>query len=372
MTSPAHAPLSPSAAIIWRHCTGQPRMATQFPQREDSAASMEGTAAHWVAAEVMYGRRVLVDTIAPNGICVTDEMIEGAELYYESFTVPPQFIESAISCKIIHPQCYGTPDAYSVSDGCIYVTDYKFGHAYVDAFENWQGVAYLAGVLDMHPQFDDDTMRFSFTIVQPRCFSRAGSVRRWEGFVRDLKPLIEQLKMAAHLAMSDSAALVVGEHCTHYCSAIHSCPAAQREMGVGFHLSTAVLPSPMQPAEMAIILRRIEFARALLKSMADGVTEEAMALMRSGGTVPGFGMEAGRGKLAWSKPVEEVLALGDMFGVELAKDGAITPTQAAAKFKKIGIDTSVITEYSSHQSGALKLVQTDESVLRSVFSKGRI
>ena len=374
-----HAPLSPSAAPVWSICGGSINMPGE---RADSASSMEGTAAHEVTANVMWGESVRAGSITTNGICVTREMIEGAEMFAEAFPMDILrqvsqsatyeyragvcYIESPVKCPAIHPQCYGTPDAWYILDKCIYVKDYKFGFNYVDAFENEQGVAYIAGVLDTLELHDDD-FRFEFTIVQPRCYSGEGPVRTWSGKVVDLRPHIDRLRNAAARAFAGDAPLLAGSHCK-YCPAQWQCPAQQRAMTDAFAVAHAVLPAPMGHGDMAVALRFIDAAIVTLKSMQSSISEEAIAVIRSGGSIPGFGLEAGRGKLDWNEnvSVEEIIAMGQMVGCNLSKAGTVTPTQA----KKLGVDTSVISLYSSHNSGALKLTQTDESMTRRIFGGG--
>ena len=361
--STIHAPLSPSAAGVWSVCGGSINMPGE---RTDSAASMEGTAAHEVVARVMMGELVTHGSLTSNGICITREMLEGAEMYAETFPddVVPN-IEQPVRCPSIHEQCYGTPDAWYFDGRCIHVKDYKYGFNYVDAFENDQGIAYIAGVMDTLG-ISDLGIYFEFTIVQPRCFSGEGPVRTWSGECVDLRGHIIRLSNAAGRAMRGTAPLLAGSHC-RYCPSQWQCPAAQQAMTDSFAVAHAVLPSPMTPADMAIALRYIESSLKTLKSMQDSISEEAMAAIKSGASVPGFGLAAGRGKLVWNETtsVDEIIALGQMLGCNFAKAGTITPTQAA----KLTNDKSVISLYSSHIPGALKLTQTDESMTRRIFSR---
>ena len=52
-----------------------------FPQEGDNGPAMEGTAAHWVFEEMLAGRDVVEGVVAPNGVTVTDEMIDGANIF---------------------------------------------------------------------------------------------------------------------------------------------------------------------------------------------------------------------------------------------------------------------------------------------------
>lgn len=124
----------------------------------------------------------------------------------------------------------------------------------------------------------------------------------------------------------------------------------------------------MTPEALGLMLRRVQAAADMLKAMKGGLEEEAEALIRSGTSVPGFQLQPGRGKTDWNKSVDEIVALGDMFGIDLRKAGTKTPLQATKILAEAGIDGSVISGYSSQVSGGLQLVQSDVSQLRRVFS----
>ena len=128
-------------------------------------------------------------------------------------------------------------------------------------------------------------------------------------------------------------------------------------------------PAPMTVDQLSLMLRRVQHAAGLLKAMQGGLEEEAEARIRSGNNVPGFALEAGRGKTEWCKPLDEIAALGDMFGIDFRKAGCITPIQARDKLKKQGIDESVTSEYSKTVSGVLKLVTSDTGKLQQIFGK---
>lgn len=73
-----HAPLPPSSAARWVQCGRSPSLEAAFPQ-EDTDATREGTAAHWVLAEVLAGRRPEVGQLDPDGTPVDRDMILAAE-----------------------------------------------------------------------------------------------------------------------------------------------------------------------------------------------------------------------------------------------------------------------------------------------------
>jgi len=301
-------------------------------------------------------------------------MVEGAELYRSTF--PPEQltaggslrVETRVDCPSIDPKCWGTPDAWFIWGGTLFIQDYKFGHAYVDEFENLQMIAYASGILDTMPHLKRNELKIEFTIVQPRCFTGQGSVRTWRCTLPEIYPHVSRLAAAAAEIIYGNPDLRTGSHCAH-CSAIHACPAAQASTSHAIAVTYAPVPAQMRPEELGLVLRRIKFARDVLLAMENGLEEEAEALIRSGTRVPGFDLKPGRGKTEWKRPVEEVVALGQMFDVELSKPGCITPIQAKKLLKEKGIDEAVISRYSGETSGALKLVQSDTNMMRRIFQR---
>jgi len=373
MTTPtAHSILAPSAADIWGNCPGYVALKRTLPPRPDTPQSMEGTAAHWVITEIAAGRSPAVGSLAPNGVAVTDEMHEGAELYLDMFL--PQhasvfMMEKQIRCPSIHPECWGTTDGSAYSQQTLRVVDYKFGHEYVEEWQNLQLVCYASGELDAL-QFDwsgaKDDIPLELSIVQPRCYSGEGPVRTWRTSALKIKPLVEKLHTAAERALGPAPTVCAGAHCK-FCDAITVCASGQHAVADSIGVGYMAEPSPMTPESMGLMMRRIEMAQLILKSMKNGLAEEMEAMIRAGKSVPGWTLESGRSKIDWTKPVDEVIALGDMFGVDLRKAGVKTPLQASKKLEEVGIDASVISEYSGSSSGSLRLVQIEDGAMSKVF-----
>jgi hypothetical protein len=84
------------------------------PLTEDMTKAADGTAAHWAVSEVLSGRQVDVGVIAPNGVVLTEQMCEGADLMDDA--VGPErsslFVEKRVAAPYVHLDCWGTPDAW--------------------------------------------------------------------------------------------------------------------------------------------------------------------------------------------------------------------------------------------------------------------
>src|ERR1700761_538980 len=112
-----HSFLPPSGAAEWSLCALWPTMNAKYPESNSTSAE-EGTAAHWVMAEMLAGRTPAEDTLTPNGQTVTSEMLEGAEMVRDTIKTQIDWsnavvhVEETVKMPIIHADCFGTPDIW--------------------------------------------------------------------------------------------------------------------------------------------------------------------------------------------------------------------------------------------------------------------
>jgi hypothetical protein len=366
-----HAPLPPSSAHLWHQCHGWRRMQEQIePLPEDDSRAAEGTAAHWAVSEVLSGRQVDVGIIAPNGVALDLEMCEGADLMDDA--VGPERsslrVESAVHCAYVHPtDNWGTPDAWRLHGGYLDVWDYKYGHRHVAAVGNWQLVNYAAAVVMLLrlQQADAAGIRVRMHIVQPRGYHGGGPVRTWEVSVTELTDLARELMVSARA--NDPAC---SSPCTPHldcrdCKARHACEALQAASLRD--AEEAYPPLPLVLSDTALVRQRRVLAAGieLMKARLSGLDDQATAILKAGRPLEGLALESSPGRLTWSKPVSEVIALGVMCGVDLGKPSAITPTQAI----KAGLPTDLVAEYATRPAGHLRLVEDDGSAARAAFKE---
>lgn len=358
-----HAPFAPSGLATIVACPGAFKMRKLYPEDEDSPSAMEGTAAHWVASEMLLGRTHAAGELAPNGVAVTEEMLDGAEMYADALApyLDGAKIETPVSCASIHADCYGTPDFSRLRENTLIVADYKFGHRHVEVFENWQLLAYAAG--EMFYWHGEGELEIIFLIIQPRSYHRDGPVREWRMPASELPAYVERLRAACIAAEQPDAPCVPSIHCQD-CSASHACPALQNAAYSALDIAGQSAPLELTPEATGLELRIIEWAIERLKARQSGLSEQAQAMLRSGTSVPGYALEAGTGREKWAKSVEEVIALGGMMGVNVSKPGVITPKQAI----KAGLPAEIVRAYSETPVGEVKLVRSNEKQLRKVFS----
>lgn len=372
--SGAHAPLPPSAAGKWVPCPGSRMLEIQYPEPPDTPDTLNGDAAHWGGSETLHGRPIALGQVAPNGVVLTDEMIEGAEMYVDDIfsvhPVQPLHIEERIPIPYVHEQNWGTPDCwlYQYENGkpVLYVWDYKFGHSFVEVFENWQILDYVCGILDSLSVdgANDQTLEVVMRVVQPRSFHRDGPVREWRATAAELRPYFNKLQMSAHVAMSANARCHVNPECKH-CSASHVCEALARASANACDVATRSIPLELPPQAQALELRTLHRAQEALNARVTGIEGSLLSHIKGGVRVPFYGVAQGVGRETWSKPIPEVIALGDMCEVDVRKPGALTPKQAI----KAGLPAEVVKVYSHVPMGEIKLVPDNSLTARKVFSK---
>lgn len=366
-----HAILAPSSAYKRIACAGSRAMEALYPETEESEESREGTAAHWAASELLSGRTIDTGLLAPNGVMLTDEMVEGADMYAADvrstdveFVGFPPVIEQRVDISSIHPQCWGTPDAWRFKPYKLIVWDYKFGHRFVEEFENWQTIEYVAGILEKVGinGISDQRTEVEIRIVQPRCYVGGSPIRVWRIMASDLRTYFNHLRQREEMSLSPDAVCTVNPHCRD-CRARHACPTLQRASYGDMDVALSTVPFDLPASALGAELRFIDRAIERLTARQTGLAEQALSMIKRGQAVSFYKANPTIGRQRWNKPDSEVLALGDMMGVNLIKTKPITPKQAL----DAGLDASLVTAFSEIPYGETKLKPDDGSDARKVF-----
>lgn len=378
--SGAHSILPPSGAAAWRRCPMWVTMNKKFPQA-DTPETIEGTTAHWVFAEMLAGRIVCEGLITPDGQMVTEEMIEGGQLVVDAvaermpaarFSLPK--VEQPVDVSAIHPDCWGTPDiwAFALNPNVLEVIDYKYGHRFVDEFENDQGIAYCIGIvaelsrtLQIPPAILDQSLTINFTVIQPRCFYKGSSVRTWSFPASDLRNHMNALANAAAMATGLNTPPAKTNSECQFCPGRHACDALQKAAYNDAEFSTVSTPIELTSVAASLELKILERSLERIQARVDGLKESVAAYGRQGQPIPWHRLEQSYGRQVWNVPTDQVLAMGEMMGVSLSKPGVITPKAAI----KNGIDEAVIMAYSAVPAGVVKLIPNNPADARRVFGK---
>lgn len=384
----AHAFLAPSAAARWVVCPGSALMEARYPEVGDAAAAADGTATHWLMAQMFEGwapDTLLADGKTEYGHPIDADMVEAARMLFDDVRAvqgaalgPVQpVVEQPVQIPRIHPTAnWGTPDVRMwVPDPfegslTLYVWDLKYGHKFVDVFENFQLLDYAAGILDERREVPRDRITVVFRIVQPRSYHRDGPIREWRVRAVDLEPFFFRLQMAAEEATGPAPECRPTPDACENCNARHACEALQRAAYRGMDLARQAQANDLTPAALGLEMRYLHDATKLMEARMSGLQAQAEAVLRRGGHVPHWKPEPGQAREVWTVPVGQIVSLGEMLGLDLSKpQDAITPTQARAAAKRKGIDPTVIGAFATRPSGAVKLTPDDGADARKVFAR---
>ncbi len=351
-----------------------PTMNARFPQ-DDTEESLEGTAAHWVSNELCAGRIHREGSLSPNNIMITDEMLDGAELVLDTIRERNRagntvHVEERVSIPI-HEDCFGTPDYWWFNVGAAHldITDYKYGHGFVDEWWNPQGLLYMLGILEkLKAQISNHLLvTVSFTIVQPRCFYRGAQVRTHNYTVQEAAEQLVTMQRAAQAAMDPKPRALTGMYCDH-CPGRHACDALQEAAYHDAEFASDRVPVVLSSEAASRELRMLKRAWERLGVRVEALEEQTLAYAKAGKRTPHHRIEHGRGRQHWKPGVspDQIILLGEMLGKNLRKDAVITPAQA----KKIGIDESVISAYSAITPGSAKLMPENNADAIRAFGIG--
>lgn len=396
----AHAPLAPSFAPVWGCCSAAVLAAASAPNIETDA-SREGTAAHWVFAEVLLNIRDgragalfcvgYVGQTAPNGVVIDEKMAEGAQVMVDDVmsvverhrTMGAEVrselqVEHRVAMPGVHPtNNWGTLDAAIVlwKGGqvvCIFLWDYKHGHRENRAAGNLQLIDYAEGLreeLNLNGS-RDQRVTLVLRIVQPFCYRSGDPVDEWVGRLSDIRGLVNGLRDKGREAFTNPL-MTPGLHCRD-CPGKYPCSARRRA-------DYNVIDLANEPYEMDIMsVGQLATERQILddglKAAAkrlEAIDDTLKARISAGESGSGLALEATYGRLAWTVPPEQANALASQFGFDISTVAVQTPTQAKQAAPKAvrGMFEQVLRTVATRPPSGLKLIKAEDSKVARAFSK---
>lgn len=366
-----HSRIGPSRAGRMVQCPGSVQMQEQYPGPDTSDEAEEGHVVHRYSSAILDGHRKdeapaippepMDDSMLDAAIVYVDDVLKVLRSRYIPFS--RLMVEYPVSVPSVHTDMWGTLDA-AVLDMQQYelvVWDFKYGWGLIDEWENWQGICYGLGLLHLYGP-SAAPKRIHFRVVQPRPYCTRGRVRQWSVNTSDM-PLYEaQLKDAAEKALGHAPPLHTGRYCRD-CTALLYCPAAEKTTMLAVEIGMTYGSIGMDASSMSRELDILKRAAEIIKHRSSVLEEKLIHLLKTGTSVPGWMLDKAPGKTTWSRPVQEVLTLGKMFGVNLGKDEVITPTQA----RKLKVIPDALIDTMISTGSSLKLIKDDGRMARQVF-----
>lgn len=366
--------LRPSGAATWSKCHGyaalNAMLGTEYVEETDNEVREDGTACHWLAAEMWEGRQYDAGDLAPNGRELTDEMFAAVGDYHAMLQAwdAPVTVEQQIQVSAVFPGVAdGTPDAWAFdgATGTLFVGDLKFGFRPVEVWRNAQLIVYAWSLVQLLLRSGTAVARVRLFICQPRCAHRDGTVREWAVSVADLEPLANELAAHALACYAPNPECVAGPQCRN-CAAAYGCRSAQSAAGSGMEVSYDATPFVLNEQQLGYELAKLMDAQAHIEHRITGLTTQAEALVRKGRTVPGFDMGRRATRWRWRAGTEALLRnLAPLFGVDVMQEPKI---KTVAKLRDV-LGADIIAMYAEKPEGELVLRRTDPNEAAKRFEK---
>jgi len=365
---------SPSSAHIWAAetgCLGFTKIAAEVEKpREKSEAQLRGSACHSLVESWLgigrHGERADVVGSQFNGVVVTADMYDWCMVYYSvARKLAAESVKSGVETRLvfspIDPRCSGKVDFWSMSPrGVLTVVEFKTGARSVDPRGNLQLMMYAAHLLGGSAV---EIERVELIVVQPSAYDGDGPVRVWSAEPETIRAEMDRITARAIAAKSDSVECTTGPHCAR-CDYRHVCPALEAAQGYTLAVVAQASPWAVTPGGLSAELRVLQEAAELLKARVTGLEAEATSRLKGGEYIPGYGLERSSGRVKWTVPDAQAIAIASMMGHDIAKPpAAITPKQAAAA----GLNTEVIDGISERSEGSLKLVRDNLVAAKTIF-----
>jgi len=364
----------PSNADVWVTCAGAAALqaANPLPQVDTGQqpdTRLEGKGFDWLIKQC-YGKASpssFLGELSPDGVVVDDEMVEACEDYTQIIGSRNCSIEVKVKLDFLKTGQYGYIDALSIDEHnkTIHIIDAKYGHSYVDEFENYQLSIYLLGILDELGKNDYYDWSFELSIFQPRCFGES-TFRTWKLGYEDIAKMGDIFCDAVGVSMDEKPPTTVGNHCKK-CNARHACSAFQKAVYDGYQYVGDSVPMLLSDDAIALEYKILKQFETQLKGRLSGIEQDAMSRLQSGKVLPGLTGKLSTGRERWKKDtnVEEVINISALLGVEdctKPKD-LITPKQLIKK----GVDRAVINEYIESPQGKFTISEINQKQLRKTF-----
>lgn len=327
-----------------------------LPPQEESEAARQGTAFGQMMERMLLGKPI--GTHADNGYPFDNEMEFYAKPLFEEIKGRAQ---SEIRCeqRVDWVPCPGVEikgsyDVSYVSEGRLYIDDFKYGWGIVEVYENWQLLGYAIGeVIRRQMMFDEIVMR----IHQPRPHHEDGSTREWRITYAQLLGYQEKIRERMTAIAGGDNTLVTSPKCK-YCPAAAVCPAVSKAFYRGLEIVHEFIQDNMDEKELSHQLDIINRFEELMKIRKDSLKALAVDRLKNGKVIPGYIAESSYGDRKWKAGITP-----EVIKTMTKKDVMISEMLSPAQAEKIGIPKAFVNALVDRQFLGQKLVKKDSSIL---------
>lgn len=334
-------------------CIGSRILTPMVPTFEnDTTVRDEGNAAHWLAYSVgQMGNSFsdLLGTKAPNGIFITDEIVDHVQEYIEyiatRFTVFAA-MEYETSFNGEGFEIVGRADHIAHSETVLFVDDFKYGWRISEPENNWTLISHAIGFIIRTGFVPQEIV---FTIHQPRPMHRLGKTRFWKISYPQLLDLYGEIQ--ARLG-NPSDELTTGPHCAK-CPALYPCPAARMAGLNALEISEIAFNEELDNTQLSHEIDTLDRAQKALTDRLDALKEVAKHRLIKGEIINNYALDRSLGNTTWKKEVTPEI-MKALTGIDCTVAKLATPNQIKAR----GVPEIAVKALTYRPETGIKLVRT--------------
>ncbi len=316
------------------HCFGSLNMPRAVPVDSNREQRDKGNAEHWLAEQMFAESSAdpVTGATAPNGVIITDEMIEAVSAYVSALDCGAMEVDTSyagqgweVKGRADHVVFRAAGVAPPLSEvrplSTLTIDDYKSGWRIVEPRMNWTLISHAIGWVIQNETTVD---RIVFRIHQPRPFHTEGSLREWSCSYEELMGFYHQINTRLSHPVDE---LVTGwDHCAK-CHALALCPAARTAGMNAIDAASVTFDDSLPKDVLTFELETLRAAVDTIKNRADALDELISHRIKGGEVFEGWDLERRYGHRKW-KPGLTAAALSAAAGVDLAKEAIVTPAAA--------------------------------------------
>lgn len=336
-------------------CNGFKSLGGVEPFDPSTEATDEGNAVHWIAEQVFNGVNPtdLIGVEAPNGLFITDEMVENCSEYLEFVTSGDCQVEIDTSHSGQNWEIRGRADCikYDSKSNELTIADLKYGYRIVEPSENWTLISHAIAWCIKNSVAPYEV---KFVIFQPRAFHPQGAVREWKLLYTDM---LDYYKRLVNVLEHPSPTVSSGSQC-YKCKCLSQCPAAQIALMNAIDVSQMAFDSEIDNDKLSWMLNNLKRAQEILKQSYDAYQDLALHRLKDGKHLKGYSIQTALGNTTWENTVNAEF-IKTMCGVDITVSKLMTPAQA----KKAGVPEELINSCTYRPDNGFKLVSINENKL---------
>lgn len=339
-------------------CIGSRLMPKALPDDYNTERRSEGNAAHWLAQQLFNGEAVGVGSKAYNGYIITDEMMEHVREYLGALDAGQMEIETTFAGE--GWEVRGRADHLSYRDGVLTIDDFKYGRRLVEPDENWTLLAHAIGWTIRNGIVPG---RVILRIHQPRAYHPKGTMRAWSCSIDAINGYWRRIR--DRLSNPTSELVTSLSQCAK-CHALATCPAARTAgMNAIDAAQDVAFVDDLPNDALAREYEMLDQAAKMVEMVRDARKELMEYRLGRGQMIPGWHLKQRLGQRAWPAWATGK-TLSAMAGVDLTKDGIVTPAEAERR----GVPKKVLESLTTRPSLGVKLERLDaDAVGRRLFGE---